>query len=174
MIIYAETLKDFIEDVDLNQLESRLVNSFKRQTGGVPSDRNVWADEYKIANVLRRATVDDDIQVALEYHISTAGRLRPDAMLIGNDGEGNAPIFELKAWSDADKSEIPEMVWAPYGGGRDSQHPCVQARKHKSRILNFNADIVEKMLELNLLPTFQYSSKNSRTTRRCPVSRGYF
>ena len=67
MIIYAETLKDFIEDVDLNQLESRLVNSFKRQTGSVPSDRNVWADEYtRFANVLRRATVDNDIQVALE------------------------------------------------------------------------------------------------------------
>ena len=146
MIIYAETLKDFIEDVDLNQLESRLVNSFKRQTGSVPSDRNVWADEYtRFANVLRRATVDNDIQVALEYHISTAGRLRLDAMLIGNDGESdNALIFELKAWSDADKSDIPEMVWAPYGGGRDSQHPCVQARKYKSRILNFNADIVEK------------------------------
>jgi hypothetical protein len=53
-------------------------------------------------------------------------------------------VLELKACSDADKSDVPDLVWSPYGGGKLSEHPCVQARKYKGLILRFNADIAEK------------------------------
>ena len=146
MIIYAETKRQFLEDVDLNRLKQKLVDGFTRQTGGVPADRHVWADEYaRFSGTLRRAAIDDDVQVAIEYHIPTAGRSRIDVLLAGNDGErDNGVVLELKAWSEADKSEVPELVWSPYGGGSLSQHPCVQARKYKGLILRFNADIAEK------------------------------
>ncbi len=56
MIIYAETKRDFLEDVDLNRLERRLVDGFQRQTGSVPADRSVWANEYtRFSSALRRA-----------------------------------------------------------------------------------------------------------------------
>ncbi len=146
MIIYAETKRQFLEDVDLNRLERRLIDGFDRQTGGVPADRNVWADEYtRFSNALRRADVDDDMQVAIEYHISAAGRSRVDVLLAGNDGTNdNGLVLELKSWSEAEKSDVPDLVWSPYGGGSLSQHPCVQARKYKGLILRFNADIAEK------------------------------
>ena len=146
MIIYAETKRQFLEDVDLNRLERRLIDGFERQTGGVPADRRVWADEYtRFSIALRRANVDDDMQVAIEYHISAAGRSRVDVLLAGNDGTNdNGLVLELKSWSDADKSDVPDLVWSPYGGGSLSQHPCVQARKYKGLILRFNADIAEK------------------------------
>ena len=146
MIIYAETKRQFLEDVDLNRLERRLIDGFQRQTGGVPNDRHVWADEYtRFSIALRRADVDDDMQVAIEYHISTAGRSRVDVLLAGNDGTNdNGLVLELKAWSEVDKSDVPDLVWSPYGGGSLSQHPCVQARKYKGLILRFNADIAEK------------------------------
>ena len=64
MIIYAETKRQFLEDVDLNRLERKLVDGFTRQTGGVPADRHVWADEYaRFSGTLRRAAIDDDVQV---------------------------------------------------------------------------------------------------------------
>lgn len=146
MIIYAETKQKFLEDVDQNQLERRLSDGFQRQTGGVPADRNVWANEYsRFSSALRRADVDDDIQVAIEYHISAAGRSRIDVLLTGNDGtHDNGVVLELKAWSEADASDVDEMVFGPYGGGSLTQHPCVQAKKYKGLILRFNADIREK------------------------------
>jgi len=146
MIIYAETKQRFLEDVDQNRLQRRLIDGFQRQTGGVPADRSVWADEYaRFSNALRRANVDDDMQVAIEYHISAAGRSRVDVLLAGNDGTSdNGLVLELKSWSEAEASEVPDLVWSPYGGGRLSQHPCVQARKYKGLILRFNADIAEK------------------------------
>lgn len=151
MIIYAETRRGFLEDVDLNRLERRLVDGFQRQTGSVPADRSVWADEYtRFSSALRRARVDDDMQVAIEYHVSAAGRSRIDVLLAGSDGERDAGIvLELKAWSDADVSEVPELVWAPYGGGTLAQHPCLQARKYKGMILRFNADIRDKGVDFH-------------------------
>ena len=150
MIIYAETVRDFLEDVDLNRLERRLVDGFERQTGSVPADRSVWANEYaRFSNALRRARVDDDMQVAIEYHVSAAGRSRIDVLLAGNDGERDTClVLELKAWSEADVSDIPELVWSPYGGGTLAQHPCLQARKYKGLILRFNADIRDKGINL--------------------------
>jgi hypothetical protein len=151
MIIYAETRRGFLEDVDLNRLERRLVEGFERQTGSVPADRAVWADEYaRFSSALRRARVDDDMQVAIEYHVSAAGRSRIDVLLAGNDGErDHGLILELKAWSDADLSDVPELVWSPYGGGKLAEHPCLQARKYKGMILRFNADIREQEIGLH-------------------------
>ena len=150
MIIYAETKRGFLEDVDLNRLERRLADGFERQTGSVPADRSVWADEYaRFSNALRRARVDDDMQVAIEYHVSAAGRSRIDVLLAGNDGERDAClVLELKAWSEADVSDVPELVWSPYGGGTLAQHPCLQARKYKGLILRFNADIRDKGIDI--------------------------
>ena len=56
MIIYAETRGRFLEDVDRNRLERRLIDGFERQTGGVPADRGVWADErHFVARVLGKS-----------------------------------------------------------------------------------------------------------------------
>lgn len=151
MIIYAEKRRDFLEDVDLNRLERRLVDGFQRQTGSVPADRAVWAHEYaRFSNALRRARIDDDMQVAIEYHVSAAGRSRIDVLLAGNDGDRDTClVLELKAWSDADASDVPDLVWSPYGGGTLAQHPCLQARKYKGLILRFNADIRDKGIEIH-------------------------
>jgi hypothetical protein len=55
VIIYAETKRQFLEDVDLNRLERRLFDSFENQTDNVPADGGVWADEYtRFSNALRR------------------------------------------------------------------------------------------------------------------------
>jgi len=41
LIIYAETKWLFLEDLDLNRLERRLIYGYERQTRGAPTDRHV-------------------------------------------------------------------------------------------------------------------------------------
>lgn len=143
MIIYSETRRQFLDDVDRNALQPKLTDAFRRRTGSVPADHRVWADEYgRFSLALRNAAVSDEVQVALEYHISAAGRFRVDVLLAGSDGTADrAVIVELKAWETARASEVPGLVWAPVGGGRDTQHPCEQARRYKGLILRFNSEV---------------------------------
>ena len=150
MIIYHETKAGFIRDVDSNALQPRLVDAFRAKTGSLPSDHYVWADEYsRFSLALRKANVSDDIQVAIEYHISAAGRFRVDVLLAGSNGTtDNGLIIELKAWDKADVSDVEDLVFAPVGRGSVTQHPCVQARKYKSLILRFNHDVREQAIGL--------------------------
>ncbi len=151
MIIYQESKAGFLADVDRNALKNRLVEAFRTKTGSVPSDSYVWADEYsRFATALGKAKVHDEVQVAIEYHISAAGRFRIDVLLAGNDGQtDNGVIIELKAWETADVSDVPEMVYCPIAGGSIRQHPCVQAHKYRGLILNFNEDVKENDIRLH-------------------------
>jgi len=151
VIIYSETKSAFLQDVAHNRLQRRLADSFKTMTGGIPSDSRVWADEYtRFSIALASARIDDDVQVALEYHITAAGRFRIDALLAGNDGKrDNGLIIELKAWDKADATDIDGMVYAPVGGGKLAEHPSLQARKYKGLILRFNQDVVDRDIGLD-------------------------
>ncbi|MBK8726116.1 MAG: DUF2075 domain-containing protein [Holophagaceae bacterium] len=94
--------------------------------------------------------IDDEVRVALEYHISAAGRFRIDALLAGNDGlHDNGMIVELKAWDTVAATDIPDIVFAPIGGGTNKEHPVLQASKYKGMILNFNLDVREQGFKLH-------------------------
>jgi hypothetical protein len=98
VIIYAATKRAFLRDVDDNALHPKLCEAFRRRTGGVPADHRVWADEYsRFSLALRSPRVNDEARIALEYHLSAAGRFRVDALLAGNDGtQDHGVIVELK------------------------------------------------------------------------------
>lgn len=151
MIIYAETRRQFLRDVDDNHLGPKLRAAFQARTGGVPADHRVWVDEYgRLSNALRGAALADDVPVALEYHLTAAGRFRVDALLAGNDGErDHAVVVELKAWDRAEATEVPGLVFAPVGGGKRIQHPCEQARRYKGLILRFNESVREEGIALH-------------------------
>jgi DUF2075 family protein/phage repressor protein C with HTH and peptisase S24 domain len=151
MVIYQESKARFLADVDGNALKNRLVKAFRTKTGSVPSDSYVWADEYsRFAHALGKAKVHDEIDVAIEYHISAAGRFRIDVLLAGNDGQtDNALIIELKAWETADASDVADMVYCPINGGSVRQHPCLQAQKYRGLILHFNEDVKENDIGLH-------------------------
>jgi DUF2075 family protein len=151
MIIYQNTKSGFIDDVDSNNLQPKLENAFKAKTGSIPRDRSVWANEYSQFSLqLRKAQVADDVQIAIEYHLSSIGRSRIDVLLAGNDGQSdNGLIIELKAWDKAGLSDVENMVISPIGGGTEKHHPCLQARIYKGTIIRFNQDIVEKGVQIH-------------------------
>jgi hypothetical protein len=87
VIIYNETRTRFLDDVLHNRLQVRLEEAFQTKTGSVPTDSRVWADGYtRFALAVGAAKIEDKVRVAIEYHISAAGRFRIDAILSGNDG----------------------------------------------------------------------------------------
>jgi DUF2075 family protein len=150
VIIYRESKAQYLADVDTNVLKTRLAEAFRTKTGSIPSDSYVWADEYsRFAMALSKAKVDDEIDVAIEYHISSAGRFRVDVLLAGSDGvHDNALIVELKAWEDAQVSEVENLVVCRTRGRPERPHPCVQARKYKGLILRFNQDVRQQRIHV--------------------------
>lgn len=127
VIIYAETQRAFLRDVDENRLQPKLCDAFRRRTGGLPADHKVWADEYsRFSLALQGAKVNDEARVAIEYHLSAAGRFRVDVLLAGNDGkQDHGVIVELKAWDQAGTTDIEGLVLAPVGGGRMRSSPAI-------------------------------------------------
>jgi uncharacterized protein len=150
VIIYHESKAQYLTDVDTNVLKTRLTDAFRAKTGSVPSDSYVWADEYsRFAMALNKANVDNNIDVAIEYHISSAGRFRVDVLLAGSDGtQDNALIIELKAWEDARVSDVENLVVCPARGRPERPHPCVQALKYKGLILRFNQDVRQQRINV--------------------------
>jgi hypothetical protein len=152
VIIYQDTKLGFLNDVANNYLQARIEAAFLSKTGSIPSDRMGWGNDYSrfCTTVLAPAKVDDDIQIAIEYHCSPVGRSRIDVLLAGSDGSrDNGLIIELKAWDKAGLSEIENMVVSPIGGSTLKQHPNLQARQYKGMILRFNEDIVKQGVALH-------------------------
>ncbi len=151
MIIYNETSAQFLDDVFHNCLKQRLVDSFRTMTNSVPADQSVWDYEYgRLASVLQNAKVDPEVEVAIEYHLSAAGRWRIDALISGNDGQqDNGLIIELKAWDKVGFTDGEGLVWSPLQGGKACEHPALQAKKYKDMILRFNEDIHKEEIGLH-------------------------
>jgi|SRR5665213_3259529 len=135
MIIYQNSRTGFLSDVDDNVLLDRLEKAFKVKTGSIPADKRVWADEYtRFSGALRTAKVSDEIQVAIEYHVSSIGRSRIDVILAGNDGkQDNGLIIELKAWDRAGLSDIENMVWLPLEASASSSTPACKPSSTRSK-----------------------------------------
>jgi uncharacterized protein len=163
MIIYNATKGQFVDDVTQNRLKGLLEDAFQRKTGGIPADSRVWANEYsRFALALSQSKLDSDVQVAIEYHISAAGRFRIDVLLGGrSNGTDNAVIVELKGWEWAEATDIEDLVWSPLNGGKLHNHPCIQAMKYKGLLERFNEDLRDKRIGVHSSAyLFNYNRKS--------------
>lgn len=152
MIIYESTRRGFIADVESKRLQGKLEQGFTTKTGGVPADKRVWESEYSdFAWDLREADVADDVQVAVEFHLSGAGRFRLDVVLGGHgEGRDRALIVELKGWEEAEATAIPDLVRTPLGGApRLCEHPSAQALGYREFLEHFNADIEARGIQVD-------------------------
>lgn len=144
MIIYESSKSGFIDDVEGKLLQPKLESAFENRTGWIPDDRRGWEAAYGEFKVdLQQADVDNDVRVAIEYHLSAAGRFRIDVLLAGNDRRcDRALIVELKGWKEAEATDIPELVRTPFASGpRLVTHPSVQALGYREMVLAFNEDV---------------------------------
>jgi hypothetical protein len=98
VVIYENTKAGFIDDVLQKRLQDKLGTSFKLRTGSILADHRVWEVEYgDFAWDLRESSIDGDVPIAVEYHLSAAGRFRIDLLLAGrSDDRDRALINEMK------------------------------------------------------------------------------
>ena len=155
MLVYAATRQQFTRDVFSNQIESVILEAFKRRLGISTSASEVrsWRNSMQyINNVLLGAEISEDAGVAVEFKIPLTSR-RIDFILTGSDdaNRDSAIIVELKQWSDAKATEKDGIVEAVVGHGwQEVAHPSYQAWTYAALIRDHNEAVQAD--DIRLLP----------------------
>ena len=143
MIVYQSTKKQFIDDVDLNQIVKKIYEEYEPRFGRTTeSQKNAWKNSMQyMHNVLNTNEIPGDAGVAIEYNIEPTSK-RIDFLLSGADEHGNmtAIIVELKQWESCSAVSDKDGVVVTYvgGGDREVAHPSYQAMSYKHLIEDYN------------------------------------
>ena len=143
MIVYQDTKKQFIEDVDLNQIVNKIYEEYIPRFGHTTeSQLRAWQNSMQyMRGVLNTEQIPKDAGVAIEYNIQPTSK-RIDFLLSGKDERGNmtAIIVELKQWDSCEVVRDEDGVVETYvgGGNRKVAHPSYQAMSYKHLIQDYN------------------------------------
>lgn len=137
MIIYENTARGFMDDVDNDEIVEKMIARFRIMRHGTvsPNEQRSWQNSLSFMNNrVRRAHVPDDCGILLEYNLPGTGK-RIDFLISGHDEENNKNfiIVELKQWESAQAVEgLNYTVRTFLGGGvRETTHPAYQAFSYK-------------------------------------------
>ena len=154
MLVYHGSKKEFIDAV-VNGTIADTIHE-KLLEAGIPDGESQY-DSYQnsmpyMQMVLNDSTIDDDVDIAIEYQIPLTSR-RVDFIVAGSNdsNENNLVIIELKQWQHVVKTEKNNIIeLETYTGGavREVVHPCQQAYSYAKLIANFNGDIRDKNIGL--------------------------
>lgn len=148
MIVYSETKKGFMQDVETKNLVPKLTTliseRLKKPSG---SEVNSWENSLNYMYiVVNDPDIPADAGIAIEYIIPSSSK-RIDFVVTGYDANDrrNVVIIELKQWSSVkavkDKQDIVETYVG--GGVREVPHPSYQAWSYASLIEGFNQYVQE-------------------------------
>ena len=140
MIVYLAEKEEFLEDVDSNQIEVRILEEFKRvyRRSVGSAEINSWRNSM---GFMQRIVADEDIPcntgIAIELGIPQTAK-RMDFVLTGanSDNRPTAVIVELKQWTEAQPTSKDGIIQTFLGGARvETGHPSYQAWRYVSRTL---------------------------------------
>lgn len=150
MIAYSNNSKGFIEDVETNQISTRIKESVLKSFGWKKVNSNeegAWRNSMQfMGNVIRRAGIADDCGILIEYNLPSTS-LRVDFIITGLD-EADKPSFiiiELKQWTEAHSTNKDGIVHTDYHG--NEAHPSYQAYSYKLFLKDFNENIYKSSLQ---------------------------
>ncbi|MFH2117292.1 MAG: DUF2075 domain-containing protein [Bacillota bacterium] len=142
MIIYNDTLGQFIKDAETNLIATKVQERIKELgvSGGNAAEYMSWVNSLpRIKDVVNVEYIPKNVQVAIEYQIPQTSK-RVDFIIVGNDGfSDNIIIIELKQWMNAKKiSDTKEHSIEAFTGGtkRLVAHPSYQAYSYAVLIRN--------------------------------------
>ena len=152
MLVYNKTKKDFLEDVDTNNIENIILSELEKKGHSVgKSELNSWKNSLnEMDKVLYRSEVPDDAGVSVEYKIPQTSK-RIDFILSGQNEnkENNVVIIELKQWETANKTEKDAVVSTLINRGeREVSHPSYQAWSYAELIKSYNSSVEDCDIEL--------------------------
>lgn len=146
MIVYQNSSKGFLQDVDTNKISDRIKEQYFIKTGKTKfadKEDNSWINSMEfMGKIIRRSEIEDDCGVLIEFGLPATSK-RIDFILAGQDSSGNKNfiIIELKQWKDAESTSTNDLVLTKYYGGRPSQHPSYQASSYKLYLSDYNENI---------------------------------
>lgn len=154
MIIYSSTKKDFINDVLGGYIDTKILESYVRETGHTTSsqEQESWRNSMQyMKNVVDDSEIPEDSGIAIEYKIPQTSK-RIDFILTGlsEDKKKTAIIIELKQWSKGihltDKDGIVNADF--YGGEGEVSHPSYQVWSYATLLQDYNSNIEDKNILL--------------------------
>ena len=143
MIVYQDTKKQFLADVDLNQIVNKIYSEYIPRFGHTTEAQlRAWQNSMQyMRGVLNTEEIPSDAGVAIEYNIQPTSK-RIDFLLSGKDERGNmaAIIVELKQWDSCEAVREEDGVVETYVGGGDRKvaHPSYQAMSYAHLINDYN------------------------------------
>lgn len=153
MIIYSATKRDFINDVKLNQIDDKVLDSFVRETGYRTGIReiNSWRNSLPyMRNIVDDSEIPEDAGIAIEYTIPQTSK-RIDFVITGLDSnkKKNVVIIELKQWESVEMTNMDGVVKTFVGGGiREVSHPSYQVWSYATFLEDYNSSIQDGNIDL--------------------------
>lgn len=154
MIIYENTINNFIDQCNSNKLISSFIlpKAILKGFNVGAKEINSWDNSLPfVAKALDSANIDKEINVAVEYKFDMTGN-RVDFLVYGKDENenDNMVIIELKQWSNVKSSNKTNYVYAFGGAGlKDYEHPSYQSYRYKSILKGFNSYVQDKNVEIS-------------------------
>ena len=154
MIIYENTLNDFIDDVIMNTISDKILTMMKQRhlSGGSTSEIHSWNNSlHFMKDVLDTPSIPKDCKVAVEYNIPQTSK-RVDFMIVGKDeyDKDHVVIVELKQWARVSKVDniSKHTIKSDLRGDEPTAHPSYQAYSYKTLLLNYcdNLDLLSNQL----------------------------
>ena len=153
MLVYQGIKTDFIQSVEEDSIADEIKETIYRKMGRHTSESeyNSWANSLEyMYKVLNDPNIPSDSGIAIEYNIPQTSK-RVDFMISGyNDkSQPRMVVIELKQWQHLEKVEDTSLVSTYTGHARrDVVHPSYQAWSYAQLIMDYNASVQEKKIEL--------------------------
>lgn len=153
MIVYQAVKQDFLNDVINNEIEIKIEKAFKSYLGrkAAPNEIQSWANSMlRMKNVLEDPEIAHDAGISIEFQIPLTSK-RIDFIITGLNKEGKEKvvIVELKQWSQAELTSMPDLVRTRFQHGyTDTVHPSYQAWSYASTLLDYNQTIQDEKIEI--------------------------
>ncbi len=143
MILYRSNTAEFINEVERNQIVTKIEREYEKHMGRRAADgeRRAWNNSMRfMETVVRKSNIPDDCGVLIEYNIPSTSK-RIDFVLSGHDynDESNFLIVELKQWESAEATDKEAIVKTYINNGiRETTHPAYQAHSYKKYLTDMN------------------------------------
>ena len=168
MIIYSGTKEKLNSDIVAGTLAHKISNEFVARlhysTGA--AEYRSWENSLREMNtVLQMSALPDDVEIAVEFQIPLTSK-RVDFMIagLGENGQRNVVVVELKQWQQAQRTSREGLVTTYVGGAkRTVTHPSYQAYSYAKTIENFSATVQDEDISLSpcaYLHNYDYEFEN--------------
>lgn len=172
MIIYKDTINNFISDCNNNEISTKIIYSLKQKRGlldiGIsPKERESWNTLKEVAKYLKELNNKEYQYILLEFVIRDS-RKRIDVMVVGKDSKNrkNIAIVELKGWSNISLKDNSELLYPNVSYG-PCDHPSYEAYDYMYLLNNMYDDINNfNLYPLSFLPNYLYKDKNVLLDKR--------